>query len=80
MRTSTSRGQRRTHDLLELELQMFVSLLMWVLGIELGLLQEQHTLTTEPALQPCSTVWNVKFTPGITVCYLYTQPKKKPQT
>ena len=46
------RDQKRASDLLELELQTVVSCLTWVLGLELGLLEEQYMLLTdEPSLQ-----------------------------
>lgn len=49
-------GQKRVSDLLELELQLVVKLsnvVAWVLGTELGPLQEQQVLlSVEPSLQP----------------------------
>lgn len=47
------RDQKRASDLLEMELQLVVSLLLWVLRIELGSLQDQCAhLSAEPSLQP----------------------------
>jgi hypothetical protein len=47
----TCRGQKRALDPLELELQMVVSCLVWMLGTKLGPLEEQPLLLTpEPSL------------------------------
>ena len=49
----THGGQKRSLDPLELESQMAVSQLIWVLGSELLFLQEQFVLlSTVPCLQP----------------------------
>jgi hypothetical protein len=44
MHTGTHRGQKRTLDPLELELQIVVNCLIRLLGIDLHLLQEQQVL------------------------------------
>lgn len=47
--SDTCRGRKRALDFLELELQGVVSYLTWVLGTELGFLQEKNTLLSHLA-------------------------------
>lgn len=55
MPTCDCRGQR-ARETLKIELQVTVSLLMWVLGLNTGPLEEQNTLLTTEHLSSC--LWN----------------------
>ena len=53
MHAGAEGGQKIISDALELELRAIVSHLIWGLGIDSGLLEEQQVLlATEPSLQP----------------------------